>query len=137
MILRIIFISAFAMIQPSGGIAQTQRPVELFGEWGSPAQCTRQLILPGGSLRHSPVSISADWFAQNGIWCRLDWSAPRRRDGRLYVVSRARCGEDTVRPYWLAFDLDLRGDAPQLSLIWDEVLVNGPMQRCDKRAPGS
>lgn len=108
------------------GVARTA----LIGLWGSPEQCERHLIIEGGSVARSPVMIGLDWIEQNRIWCRLTWFTPQVRAGRFYVITRALCGEDTARGYWLAFDLNTSSRTTSLSLIWDETLVNGPMHRC-------
>jgi len=74
--------------------------------------------------------LQPDWFEQRGLWCRLNWFDPVLRPDGLYVKTRAQCGEDASRSYWLAFDLDTSGDPARLTLIWDEALENGPMRLC-------
>ena len=110
--------------------AAAQEPA-LLGRWGNAAQCAGALIVEGGSVAHAPVTISAEWFEQRGTWCRLTWFPAQRRNGGLLATTRALCGEDSQRSYWLALDLDTSGVEPEPSLIWEQQLVNGPMRRCE------
>lgn len=115
---------------PFPAFAQEDGRAAFLGIWGSQAQCAREPIMPGGARQHSPAEIGPEWFQQHGIWCRLRWFDAQARDGGLYVKTRAMCGEDSALGYWLAFDLDTSRAIPELSVIWDDALVNGPMTRC-------
>ena len=98
----------------------------LYGTWGTEAQCRGDLLIPDGTVRAAPFQIRPGWITQGGLWCRLSWFPVQTRPDGLFVGTRALCGEDSVRGYWLDMALDGEG----LRLIWDEALVNGPLKRC-------
>ena len=97
-----------------------------FGLWGTPQQCARELIKPGGSVRAAPYEIGGEWLRQGALWCQLDWFPIERRGGGAFTGAHARCGEDAVRGYLLGMTLE--GDA--LTLRWDVFRATAPMGRC-------
>lgn len=96
------------------------------GTWGTPAQCAREPILSGGTVRAEPFEIDTEWLRQGAHWCRLNWFPVQRRDGRIYTSAQAQCGEDSVRGYLLR--LELVND--DLYLRWGLRVANGPLARC-------
>ncbi len=106
--------------------AAGETPVPLLGDWGTPAQCSRALLAPGGTLRATPFRISRSWLEHGGIGCLLSWYTAQPRKGGLFAVANAQCGEDSVRSWKIEFLQD--GD--RLWLRWNETLQNGPLKRC-------
>ncbi len=106
--------------------AAGETPDALRGAWGTPAQCSRALLAPGGTLHASPFRISASWLEHGGIGCLLTWFPAQRRENGLFAVANALCGEDSAQSWRI--DFLLQGD--QLHLIWNETLENGPLRRC-------
>jgi len=100
------------------------------GLWGTAAQCAQELIKPGGTRLAEPFEIGPEWLRQGDIWCKLTWFDPQERAQGIFIGARARCGEDSLQGFWLGMAFDRSGDAEQLSLIWNENLVNGPLERC-------
>lgn len=121
----------FLLLLGTGAPGAADPRAALFGVWGTPGQCRGALIQPGGSVRASPFELSAGWLQHGGLWCRLTWFDPQVRADGLFAGAMANCGEDAARGYRLGVLLD-RG---RLTLIWDEALVNGPLDRCS--APGA
>lgn len=107
-------------------LADTHEPQAIYGVWGDVRQCARAVILEGGTRRAAPVEIAEGWLKQGTIWCRLTWFPSEPRANGLFASAQALCGEDSPLGYRL--DALLAGE--ELSLIWDEALVNGPMRRC-------
>lgn len=108
---------------PLGAVAQEPA---LLGTWGTQAQCTRQTILPGGSVRAAPYEISEGWLRHGTFWCRLSWFPAQERPRGVYASVVALCGEDAVRTHTLAFVLE----GGILRMAWNESLLSPPMQRC-------
>jgi len=100
----------------------------LFGVWGTEAQCAGALLIPGGTVHAAPVEITEGWLIHGDIWCALTWFPAQTRANGAFVSTQAVCGEDSQRSYRL--DMDLDGN--DLTLIWDEALVNGPMGTCPR-----
>lgn len=98
----------------------------LYGRWGQEAQCRGNLILETGTKRAAPFEIRPEWLKHSDLWCMLMWFPAQPREDGLFVSTRARCGEDSVRSY----RLDMVLEDETLTLIWDEALVNGPLMRC-------
>ncbi len=101
----------------------------LYGLWGDARQCARQPIVAGATLRAEPFEIGPGWLRHGAIWCRLTWFPAEPRGDGLYVSTRALCGEDSAQSYRL--DFALAGGT--LTMIWDESVANGPLQRCANR----
>ena len=97
-----------------------------YGTWGTGTQCARALLKDGGTVLAEPFEIRPGWLRHGQLWCRLAWFPFQHRDDGAFNSARAMCGEDSVR----SFRLDLSLDGEELTLIWDESLVNGPMHRC-------
>lgn len=102
---------------------------ELFDTWGNIAQCSRQPLIEGGSLLAAPFEISENWLKQRDLWCALTWFPTTNSATGSYTRVRALCGEDSQRGYWLSLVYARSND--QLTLIWDETLENGPLNRCN------
>ena len=111
------------------GLAANDAPPAIYGVWGDARQCARATILEVGTRRAAPVEIADGWLRHGTIWCRLTWLTAEQRADGLFASARALCGEDGALGYRL--DAVLAGE--ELSLIWDEALVNGPMRRCEVR----
>ena len=126
--LRLTFCIAITLIAQQSAATSGGRHA-LYGLWGDARQCTRAMIQNGGTVRAEPMQIAEGWLQQGTIWCRLTWFPVQARAGGLFVSARALCGEDSALDYRL--DMVLDGD--ELSLIWDETLMNGPMRRCVAR----
>lgn len=108
--------------------AQTAPPAEaVLGVWGDAARCEGDLLIEGGTKRAAPFEIGPDWLRHGEVWCKLGWFPGSPRNDGIFVTAQALCGEDSVQPYRL--DMDLSGS--ELTLIWDEALINGPFGRCD------
>ena len=120
------FFLAFAGL-PAPGHAENDEPQAIYGVWGDARQCARAVILEGGTRRAAPVEISEGWLKQGPIWCRLTWFPAEPRANGLFASAQALCGEDSALGYRL--DAVLAGQ--NLSLIWNETLINGPMRRCN------
>ena len=97
-----------------------------FGTWGTPLQCDRAPIRPGGTMRAAPVRIGPEWLSQGTTWCRLRWFPIEQRDASLFTGAFAHCGEDAPRSYMLG--MVLIGE--EMSLRWDLFTSNGPLKRC-------
>ncbi len=119
-------LTALVLLLVSTGAAAQ---VELYGVWGSEAQCARQLIIPKGTKRAAPFEIHRDWLGHGEVWCRLIWSSVVPSAQGLVAVATGLCGEDAVRDYQLRFNLS--GEA--LTVIWNWQHANGPLQRCQSR----
>ncbi|MEM6546996.1 MAG: hypothetical protein AAF713_04560 [Pseudomonadota bacterium] len=98
-----------------------------YGTWGTPEQCDRTPIKPGGTVLAAPFEISSEWMRHGPVWCRLTWFPIQSREDGAFTGAHAQCGEDAVRGYILG--MELSGAA--LSLRWDFLLSNGPFTRCD------
>ncbi|MDX1718165.1 MAG: hypothetical protein R3287_14745 [Anderseniella sp.] len=96
------------------------------GTWGSADQCARSLIKPNGSVRAQPFVISQGSLRHGDVWCRLDWGPVETRSNGLFTGAHARCGEDSVRQYFVGMMLS----GGELSLRWDFLVMNGPLGRC-------
>ncbi len=99
----------------------------LYGEWGTEAQCARELIIPTGTKLAAPFEIKPDWLGHGEVWCRLNWSNAFSESNGLFVQAFGQCGEDSVRSYRINFRL--RGD--KLTLSWNEWHKVGPLMRCE------
>lgn len=108
------------------GLAHGAEPSVFFGRWGSVAQCAQVPVLPGGSKLAGAFEVSPGWLRHGETWCKLDWIVVSERDNGVFASARALCGEDAARGY--ALGVFLSGD--DLTLIWDDALINGPMRRC-------
>ena len=97
-----------------------------YGTWGTPKQCARETIKPGGTVLAEPFEISSDWLRQGQLWCSLNWYPIETREDGVFSGAFAQCGEDSVRDY--ALGMKLSGD--NLTLRWDFPLSNGPLARC-------
>ena len=115
----------FLMVHISSPVAADDRAM-FFGNWGTPKQCARAAIKPGGTVMAAPFVIGADWLRHGRIWCRLRWGLVAPRDDGYFASANAQCGEDSVREYFLG--LILSGD--ELTLRWDSARINGPLPRC-------
>ena len=98
-----------------------------YGLWGTEQQCTRQPMIPDGTIRHEPYHIDRDWLRHGKTWCHLSWFPIQPRPDGAFTGARAQCGEDSVRGYTLR--LNLTGDA--MTLRWDVFWAKGPLKRCD------
>lgn len=103
-----------------------ERHAPFFGTWGTPAQCARDLITPGGSVNHAPFEIDTKWLRHGELWCQLQWGPVEDRNGALFTVANARCGEDTVSGYLLG----MTKSDDSLVLRWTLFWKNGPLRRC-------
>ncbi len=110
--------------------ANTRDLEVLFGTWGNDQQCAGEMIKEGGTLRAKPFILGPEWLKHGAAWCRLDWFPAQTQPSRIFVAARALCGEDAARPYGLAFLYEVQDGIEQMTLFWDEVLVNGPLPRC-------
>lgn len=99
---------------------------EFFGTWGTPKQCARQPIKPGGTVLAAPIEISRGWLKQGQLWCGLKWGPVANRADGVFTAAHAQCGEDSQRAYFLG--LTLTGD--QLRLRWTLTHANGSLRRC-------
>lgn len=99
------------------------------GLWGTERQCAGRPLLDGATRRAEPFDIDGGWLRHGSTWCRLSWFTPSIRDDEIYVAATALCGEDGVQAYALAFHYSAR-PVPELTLIWDQELTNGPLRRC-------
>jgi len=104
----------------------------LVGTWGDAAQCAREYIQEGGTVRAAPYEISAGWLRQGDFWCRLAWFPPQDRPGGLYAVAMAQCGEDAVRNWQIGFSLRTAEGGDTLLILWGESLISAPLSRCDR-----
>jgi len=97
-----------------------------YGSWGTPEQCSRLPITPGGTVLAEPFEIDAQWLGHGQLWCRLNWLPIEPRENGYFSGAQAACGEDAVRGHFLG--MRLSGD--QLTLTWNFGLINGPLKRC-------
>lgn len=112
-------------------LAQVQQPLEaIAGSWGTQKQCAQKPIKQDGTQRASPFEISAVWLRHGDFWCQLSWFEPSVRENSLFVVARASCGEDAHRGYSIGFLLERGDPIEELTLFWDEALINGPLHKC-------
>ena len=111
---------------PALAIAEEREP--FFGSWGTPQQCAREPIKPGGTVLASPIEIDIDWLRQGQIWCRLTWFPVEPRGDGQFTGARAQCGEDSVQDYILG--MTLADDA--LTVRWSFLVSNGPLGRCEQ-----
>ena len=116
---------ALSLMLLSGPVQADDRVV-LYGVWGTAAQCAERAIIPGGTKRAAPFELRPGWLRHGDLWCRLTWFPALPRNDGVFVATQALCGEDSVRAYRLDFDLS----GQDLRLIWEERLINGPLQRC-------
>lgn len=98
----------------------------VYGKWGNERQCTRALIIPGGTVYAAPFEIDRDWLRHGQLWCRLRWVSSSRSSTGVFAVALALCGEDEVRDYKIT--IELRDD--ELSLQWNEQITNRFLKRC-------
>ena len=118
------YLAMIALLGASAAFADERAP--LYDTWGTPKQCEHVLLKPGGTVTAHPFEIRPGWLRHGDLWCRLNWFPATPRADGMFVSSRALCGEDSAQ----GFRLDMVLGADGLRLIWDERLVNGPMQRC-------
>lgn len=112
--------------------AQSERGLDLvFGTWGTQNQCDHDPIKAGGTLLAQPFEFSGDWLRHGSVWCHLKWFDPDIRENGIFVVSKATCGEDARRRYNLGILLDNSVEPVELTLFWDEDVINGPLLRCE------
>lgn len=97
-----------------------------YGTWGTPTQCARAPLKPGGTVLAEPFLIGPQWLKHGRIWCRLTWFPIQPRHGGAFTGAQAQCGEDSVRGYTLRFNLSDQ----DLTLRWDVFRANGPLKRC-------
>ncbi|MEM1420138.1 MAG: hypothetical protein AAF661_03225 [Pseudomonadota bacterium] len=114
----------FAILAPPASADEREL---FYGTWGTPAQCARAPIKPGGTVLAEPFEIGEEWLRHGQIWCRLRWFPVEPRASGFFTGANAQCGEDAVRGYFLGMVLE-DGD---LTLRWDFPLSNGPLSRCD------
>jgi len=101
-----------------------------FGAWGTPKQCARAAIKPGGTVLAQPFEIDSEWLRHGTTFCRLDWFSVDVRENEVFSGAHAQCGEDSVIDYMLGMRLTDDG----LLLRWNFLTSNGPLLRCDKTA---
>ena len=101
--------------------AQERAP--FLGVWGTPIQCAGDPIRDGGTMRAAPFEITTEWLRNGDTWCALRWFPVK---GARFASTRALCGEDSAMTY----RLDMLRQGESLTLIWDEALTNGPLDRC-------
>ena len=97
-----------------------------YGTWGTAKQCNREPVKPGGSFLSEPYEIGDEWLRQGQLWCLLSWGPIEKRPDGYFSGAHARCGEDTVRQYFLG--MKLSGDA--LTLRWGFPATSGPLRKC-------
>ena len=100
-----------------------------YGSWGTPEQCAREPLKAGGTVLAEPFAITHEWLKQGRLWCRLSWFPIEPRGDGFFTVAQAQCGEDSVRDYFLRFELS----GGKLTLRWGFLLSNGPLRRCDSK----
>ena len=98
----------------------------LFGDWGTSAQCARELITPKGTKHAAPFVINSEWLRHGDSWCYLNWGTVAPSSDGLFAVAQAQCGEDAVRGYTINFRLN----GEELNLSWDLWHKVGPLMRC-------
>ncbi|MEM8648745.1 MAG: hypothetical protein AAGF86_20715 [Pseudomonadota bacterium] len=116
-----------AALSAATAVAADEREV-FYGTWGTPKQCARAPIKPGGTVLAEPFEIDAEWLRQGRFWCRLSWYPIEQREDGFFTGARAQCGEDSVRGYSLG--MVLSGD--KLTLRWDFPRSNGPLALCPR-----
>lgn len=120
-----VFIALLALPGLAGAVDADERAA-FYGVWGTPKQCAREPIKPGGTVIAQPFEISADGLRQGQFGCHLRWGPIERREDGLFTVANAQCGEDSARSYLLGLVLS----GKDLTLRWDFPVSNGPLRRC-------
>jgi len=121
---HLLFIALhFLLVLPEAAAEDHQK---FFGTWGTEKQCARDPIQPGGTVLAHPYEISKEWLRQGDLWCLLSWGPVEQRSTGHFTGAYARCGEDSVRQYFLG--MALSGD--QLTLRWNILTTNGPLKIC-------
>ena len=125
--MRYFVLITFILFGSTTQLAAEEREA-IYGVWGNQNQCSRAPIKPGGTALSQPFEISARWIRQGQFWCSLEWGPLEARKNGIFTAANARCGEDTVRGYFLGMNLS----DGQLKLSWDLGRSNGPLIRCPK-----
>jgi len=121
--MRYIFLTILLALPALAAAAEREA---LYGKWGTPKQCARELIKEGGTVLAEPFEINAQWLRQGQLWCRLNWFPTEVREDGLFTGAYALCGEDAAQSYTLGMVLS----DSKLTLRWDFPLSNGPLERC-------
>ena len=114
------------ILLPTVAMAQKDSRAAFYGTWGTPAQCTREPVKPGGTVLSQPFEISSGWLKQGDFWCGLNWGPIARRSNGLFAGAHAQCGEDAQRSYFIGLELS----DSNLRIRWDFPFSNGPLARC-------
>lgn len=125
--MRCALLVALAGLIPIFAVADQRTLV--YGEWGTPKQCAREPIKPGGTVLAEPYLITDEWLRHGSVWCQLNWFPVEEREGGVFTGANARCGEDTLRSYMLGMNLS----EGMLTLRWDIFRSTGPLMRCEQR----
>jgi len=121
---HLIFIIPLTLSVMTSAAAEDHR--KFFGTWGTAKQCAREPIKPGGTVLVEPYEIGDEWLRQGQLWCLLSWGPVEKRPDGYFSGAHARCGEDTVRQYFLG--TRLKGE--ELTLRWSLTASNGPFRKC-------
>ena len=113
----------FALLTTSAFAADR---TQLFGVWGTPEQCARLPLKPGGTKLAEPFEIDRDWLKHGRFGCKLTWGPVAETEDGLFTIAQAQCGEDAVQGYRVG--MVLAGE--ELTLRWAFPLANGPLKRC-------
>ncbi|MEP1443541.1 MAG: hypothetical protein ABJK39_11095 [Hyphomicrobiales bacterium] len=97
-----------------------------YGTWGTQKQCKRELFKEGGTVRAAPYVIGPQWLKQGKLWCSLNWGPVENTPNAKQSAANAHCGEDSIRSYFLG----LKIKDEKLTLRWDFLRANGPLERC-------
>ena len=100
-----------------------------FGVWGTHKQCSRDPIKSGGTKLAQPYEVSERWLKHGSVWCSLNWGPVERRKDGAFTAAHARCGEDSLRDYFLGMELS----GKSLRLRWGFPRLSEPLMLCSKQ----
>ncbi|WP_157738936.1 hypothetical protein [Labrenzia sp. VG12] len=126
MTMRLLILIALLNLPIDVAAAEDRRV--FFGTWGTAKQCAREPIKPGGTFLAEPYEIGDEWLRQGQLWCLLSWGPIEKRPDGYFSGAHARCGEDTVRQYFLGMVLS----DGELTLRWGFPASSGPLRQCPR-----
>ena len=109
-----VFNTVADAVDDTAADASVDERKQFYASWGTPKQCARTPIKPGGTVLSQLYEISSKWLRQGSLWCSLNWGPLEFRKDSIFTAAHAQCGEDTLRSYFLG--MELFGDKLRLAL---------------------